>query len=142
MRCVLETAPDKTPLMLHNQIEKNKDLLCRVMQRYTKRCNDQVVAAHPLGDGSRPLRVACPARRVAVQVAAIYELQAFCHRKGSPPGLFGRLMNYMQMHTKLEYDAFKIWRADMTDDTPGKALALAETASWHSLSSDDDDEED
>lgn len=102
MRTALETATSEEPppaQKLLKQIERCKLLLIK----YTG----------PGGD----------AAALTAQVACLHEVQAFCGRKDAWSVIKKVFYNLYEMDIVSE-DAYKVWREDVSDETPGKDKAL------------------
>jgi len=58
------------------------------------------------------------------QAHCLFEVQAFCHDKGFPPGLINKLFYQLYEEDIIFEDSYGIWREDLLDETPGKQTAL------------------
>lgn len=124
MRCALETATSDEPppaQKIQQQIERCKVLLI------------QYCAAGSEGE------------KLQAQAACLYEVQAFCGRKGWPQGLIKKLFYNLYESDIVFEDAYGVWREDVSDETPGKDKALFqvnEFLQWLSEAAEDDGDDD
>ena len=63
-------------------------------------------------------------KRLYKQANCLYEVQAFCARKGWPNGLIKKLFYNLYETDVVFEDAYGVWREDVVDSTPGKDKAL------------------
>lgn len=104
MRCVLETSTTEVPPgpnKVTKQIEKRKAMLLK----YAAIKSNQ----------SEVLRA---------QASCLYEVQAYCGRKGWPAGLIKKLFYNLYESDIVFEDAYSVWQEDVSDETPGKDRAL------------------
>jgi len=124
MRCALETATSDEPppaQKIQQQIERCKVLLI------------QYCAAGSEGE------------KLQAQAACLYEVQAFCGRKGWPQGLIKKLFYNLYESDIVFEDAYGVWREDVSDETPGKDKALFqvnEFLQWLADAAEDDGDDD
>jgi len=121
MRCVLETATAEeppSPAKITKQIERRKVLLLKY-----NASGAEAAVLH-------------------AQAACLYEVQAFCGRKGWPAGLIKKVF-YNLYETDIVFeDAYTVWKEDVSDETPGKDRALFqvnEFLQWLAEAAEEDD---
>ena len=67
---------------------------------------------------------ASQAEAIRAQTASLYEVQAFCARKGWPQNLIKKVFYHLYETDIVFEDAYSVWREDVSDETPGKDKAL------------------
>jgi translation initiation factor 4G len=67
---------------------------------------------------------------IDIQLACLFEVQAFWHSMGLPKGMMERLFVDLYDQDVILEEAFKMWRDDTEDRTPGKQEALFQTHKW------------
>jgi len=67
---------------------------------------------------------------IDIQLACVFEVQAFVHSVQFPKGLISHLFCDLYDNDVILEDVFKQWKEDLHDPTPGKDKAIIETTKW------------
>ena len=70
------------------------------------------------------LQVGKESEQMTLMCASLYEVQAYCMRKGWPDKLMKKLFYQLYEADVILEEAYAVWREDTLDETPGKDKAL------------------
>jgi len=103
-------------------------LIRAVLKECWAKCNS-VPEAIPVKDYAKLLRKFL-ADNNEIQLGCLYEVQSFVHSVGFPKGLIYCLFVALYDNDIILEEAFKQWKDDVDDPTPGKDKAIIQTTKW------------